>query len=121
MTFKGWIDHANLIEIVSQYRGFIFPSLCEANGIVMQEMMCLGIPVVCLDWGGPKKLAQEGAAIAVPPASRALVIQHLAEAMDRLAIDPSYADQIAEKAHMVALRDFPWDIVAASWMLSYPK
>jgi glycosyltransferase involved in cell wall biosynthesis len=120
VTFKGWIDHAELVEILPQYRGFIFPSLAEANGIVMQEMMCLGIPVVCLDWGGPKNLAQEGAAITVPPVSKTLVIQHLAEAMDRLAIDPSYADQIAEKAHMVALRDFPWNKVAASWMSHYP-
>jgi glycosyltransferase involved in cell wall biosynthesis len=121
VTFKGWIDHAKLLEIAPQYRGFIFPSLAEANGIVMQEMMCLGIPVVCLDWGGPRTLAQEDAAIAVPPVSRALVIQHLAEAMDRLASDPSYANQIAEKAHRVALRGFPWDKVAASWMLSYPE
>jgi len=121
VTFKGWIDHAALLEIITQYRGFIFPSLAEANGIVMQEMMGLGVPVVCLDWGGPKTLAQGDAAVVISPTSETEVLNDLAKAMDRLAVDPDYANQIAAKAHATAVHDFPWAKVAASWTSSYPR
>ena len=45
------------VEVVS-YAGFVTltvdqPTIAEANGIVMQEAMMIGLPVITLRWGGP--------------------------------------------------------------------
>src|SRR6185436_6751806 len=57
VKFTPWIeDHSKLPEYMRQFRGMVFPSLAEANGIVVQEAMVMGLPVICLDWGGPSLL-----------------------------------------------------------------
>ncbi|WP_294614463.1 glycosyltransferase, partial [uncultured Roseovarius sp.] len=52
VRFAGWLSHAALAETLSQFRALVFPSLKEANGIVMQESMAIGLPVLALRWGG---------------------------------------------------------------------
>ena len=53
VTFIEWIkDHSQVAPTLQQFRAFVFPSLAEANGIVVQEAMLLGVPVIALDWGG---------------------------------------------------------------------
>lgn len=53
VTFRGWLpNHDDLIREMTNYRGFVFPSMAEANGIVIQEALALGLPVLCLKWGG---------------------------------------------------------------------
>ena len=38
---------------------FVFPSLHDSEGWVVLEAMCKGMPVVCLDLGGPKDIVTE--------------------------------------------------------------
>ncbi len=120
VRFLGWVSHETLIESVGGYRGFVFPSLAEANGIAVQEAMALGLPVIGLDWGGPAGLAAEDEAMLIAPESEAHVVQALADAMDRLATDPAAADAIAAAARARAERAFTWEAVAASWMACFP-
>jgi glycosyltransferase involved in cell wall biosynthesis len=42
---------------------FLFPSLHDEGGWVIAEAMASGLPVVCLDWGGPAVLAGQGVAV----------------------------------------------------------
>lgn len=50
VRFLGWYpSHADLLDSLDQYRGFVLPSIEDANGIVVQESMALGLPPVCLD------------------------------------------------------------------------
>lgn len=62
VRFLGWFGNAALIEALGQYRGYVFPTLAEANGIAMQEAMMLGLPVIATRWGGPAHLADDAAA-----------------------------------------------------------
>jgi glycosyltransferase involved in cell wall biosynthesis len=55
---KDWFpSHQDLMNSLSKYRGVVLPSIEDANGIVAQEAMALGLPAICLDWGGPDLLA----------------------------------------------------------------
>ena len=51
--FHGWVTPGEPMRVIlAQARAFVFPSLAEANGIVVQEAMMTGLPVVALNWGG---------------------------------------------------------------------
>ncbi|WP_170603360.1 glycosyltransferase family 4 protein [Ruegeria arenilitoris] len=119
VTFPGWLDHSSYVKDMSRFRGFIFPTLAEANGIVMQEAMGLGLPVVTLRWGGPVQLATDEEAIFVEASDPDTVVRGVARAMDQLSSDASFAQKISQKARSRALRDYAWPTVASSWMSAY--
>lgn len=119
ITFHGWTDHDKLIEAYADYRGYIFPSLADSNGIVMQEAMMAGVPVVALRWGGPVGLANDDSAIFVNPISEDQVINELSNAMNLLAGDPEKAEAISIQARARAEAHFPWPAVAGSWIRAY--
>lgn len=122
VTFKGWLpNHDDLIEAFGQYRGYLFPSLAEANGIVMQEAMMAGLPVLAARWGGPERLADDDAAIYVDPVDEAHVVAELAKGMTKLASDGAFADTLSQKARTIATERFTWDGVARSWQAAYDR
>jgi len=120
VRFMGWMEsHDALIARMAEYRGYLVPSLAEANGIVVQEAMMAGLPVICLKWGGPTMLADADSAILIEPASRAQVIRAIAAAMDELAVDPDRANHLVTHARAIAERRFGWDNVAEEWQSAY--
>lgn len=63
---------------------FLFPSFHDSAGFVVSEALSLGLPVVCLDHGGPGELARIWAdtdSTAVPPSSRRQTVDRLAAAI----------------------------------------
>ena len=119
VTFGGWLGHADVPDRLRQYRGLIFPSLAESNGIVAQEAMLLGVALVALRWGGPADLADDGTAILIDPRDEETVVAGLAAAMLDLAENPERADAIAQAARAVAEQRFPWSAVGQSWAAHY--
>jgi glycosyltransferase involved in cell wall biosynthesis len=118
VAFPGWLAHEDL-PMLRQYRGLVLPALEEANGIVVQEAMMLGMPVLTLRWGGPAMLADDDSALFIDPTSEDAVIADLAQAMNRLASDPDLATRIGAAARARAQAAFSWDSVAASWSAHY--
>ena len=119
VNLAGWIAHKDLAERLSQARGFVFPTLCESNGIAMQEAMMIGVPTICLNWGGPAELADDKQAIFISPDDEETVVSGLADAMTLLASDPALAAKMGANAREKALNEFRWETVAASWAASY--
>lgn len=115
VTFAGWLAHGDLSEALGQYRALLFPSLKEANGIIVQECMAIGLPVVALRWGGPVGLADDTEALFVEAQNAAQVEQDLAAAMKQLTEDPALAEALSEAARRKAENEFPWPQVARSW------
>lgn len=119
VDFRGHVDHAELILMCKSHRALVFPSLCEANGIAMQEAMAVGLPVIALNWGGQAALADRNSAIFVEPTNEDQVVQDLATEMNRVAEDHELAERISRSARQIALERFAWDTVAASWTAPY--
>jgi len=119
VSFPGWLAHENLSEL-RRYRGFVFPTLAEANGIVIQEAMMLGLPVLALRWGGPAMLADDDSALFIDPDTEEGVVKGLAEGMNLLARDPALATRIGGAARARAQASFSWESVATSWAAHYP-
>lgn len=120
VRFMGWMEsHDALIARMAEYRGYLVPSLAEANGIVVQEAMMAGLPVICLKWGGPTMLADQRSAILIEPDTHDRVVRAIAQAMDTLAADPDHANELVAAARAIAERRFGWDNVADEWKAAY--
>lgn len=119
ISFPGWLPHDEIARL-RRYRGFVFPTLAEANGIVIQEAMMLGLPVLMLRWGGPTLLADDDSALFIEPTGEEEVVAALADGMNRLAGDPALAAGIGAAARARA-EAFGWDAVGASWASHYRR
>ena len=122
VTFIEWLDQATMYATLRGFRAAVFPSLAEANGIVIQEAMMMGLPVICADWGGPALLVTPECGILIPTTSEEVVIQGLAYAMDRLADDPDLANQFAQAGRTLATdRGYSWSDLIERWIPMYEE
>lgn len=117
-----WYErHEDLIASFGAYRGMVLPSLEDANGIVVQEAMALGLPPVCLDWGGPQLLIEHGrSGFLVRPDNEEAIISGMAECLDQLAADGALADSMAVAARARA-EQWRWPRVLRQWLGWYRR
>lgn len=122
VRFRDWIAHDTLPEVMRQYRAFVFPSLAEANGIVVQEAMMMGLPTICVNWGGPGLLITPETGVLIEPTSEEHVVNELAAAMDRLAEDGDLADRMSQRGREAAMQQgFLWRDLIRQWIAVYEK
>jgi glycosyltransferase involved in cell wall biosynthesis len=98
-----WIPWMPREEVLGEYRNntaFIFPSLHDSGGLVVLEALADGLPVVCLNLGGPGTLVNNSCGIVIQAAARSEdeVVASLADAMVRLAKEPAFAAELASQA-----------------------
>ena len=121
VTFIEWIkDHSQVAPTLQQFRAFVFPSLAEANGIVVQEAMLLGVPVITLNWGGPALLVTPETGVLIEPTDEATVVRELAAAMDRLATDGALAERFSVAGRERAVAEgYRWCDLIERWIGVY--
>lgn len=117
VRFIDWYpSHEALLDTLGQYRGLVLPSIEDANGIVVQEAMALGLPAICLDWGGPQLLIEDGVSgYLVPAGAPERIAADLAERMQRLAADGALAERMSVAARQQA-QGWRWDHTAQHWL-----
>lgn len=65
--FRGSRPRAEVLRALREADALLFPSTHDAAGFVVAEAVTAGLPVVCLDHGGPPTIMIEGHGQAVPP------------------------------------------------------
>jgi glycosyltransferase involved in cell wall biosynthesis len=56
VDFISWLPQDKLFELYDSHDLLLFPSLHDSSGGVVLEALSHGMPVVCLDLGGPKEI-----------------------------------------------------------------
>jgi len=85
VQFLGWVPRDRLHKLLrDEVDVFLFPSLRDQAPWAVAEARALGLPVVCLDVGGPPLLGGRAVASAGPAAT----VSALAEAVAATAADP---------------------------------
>ena len=113
-----WVAQLPHQEIAAAYRGhttFVFPSLHDSGGMVVLESLAAGLPVICLNCGGPGVFVDSSCGIVLDPAHQSEdAVQHsLAAAMIRLATEPLVRDSLSANCAARA-RHFTWRGAAES-------
>ncbi|MEA2542458.1 MAG: hypothetical protein QOH35_3824, partial [Acidobacteriaceae bacterium] len=109
VQFHGWLTQQQCAQQLRHATALVLPSLCECGGAVVLEAMALGRPVIATRWGGPIDYITPACGILVPPTSREALIAGLAEAMQRLASDPSLVEAMGAAGRHRLVEHFTWD------------
>jgi len=116
MDLLEWIPSKPHAEIADEYRrslALVFPSLHDSGGMVVLEALAAGLPVICLDLGGPGTIATSdcGVIVGARRSNEAAIVDALAQAMIRVATDAGFRARLAANAPERA-RQFTWDRAA---------
>lgn len=106
LRWVGWVPHEEIGQHYENNDLFLFPSLHDSGGTVVLEAMSHGLPVICLDLGGPGVLISERAGVKVDPSglSEAEVAARLTAAMAALHRDRVRLAELAQTALLEASR-----------------
>jgi glycosyltransferase involved in cell wall biosynthesis len=110
VTFLGMVPRDRFLATYREMDCFLFPSLHDSSGNVVLEALANGLPVICLDLGGPKYFVDDSCAIIVGTRDRTEgeVAAGLAEAMTKLEAAPAERARLAGGALQRA-RELTWD------------
>ncbi|BCL60058.1 hypothetical protein DGMP_07510 [Desulfomarina profundi] len=104
-----WMPQDELLQVYSQHDVFLFPSLHDSSGNVVLEAMAHGLPVVCLDLGGPGVMVNEtcGRVVETKGMSERKVSQALGDALVELSFDSElYSD--LKKGALMRSKEYLW-------------
>jgi glycosyltransferase involved in cell wall biosynthesis len=114
VRFLGALPREQLMDRYREADLFVFPSLHDSSGNVVLEALSRGLPVVCLDLGGPRLYVDDSCGVVVRTAGsdRTGVEQALAEAIGTLIAQPARLAAMSRAAFEHAARQ-SWDEVVA--------
>ena len=96
--FYHWMDRKGLLNKMRKADVFLFPSLRDGGGQVVVEAMASGLPVICMELGGPAFHIQEGWGFKIKPGPIEQIIGEMTEALRRLYLSPRLKQRLGRKA-----------------------
>jgi glycosyltransferase involved in cell wall biosynthesis len=108
-----WIPWMPREEIFREYHNntaFVFPSLHDSGGLVVLEALAAGLPVICLNLGGPGANVNSSCGVIVEAthSDEGTVRRSLAEAMIALASKPELRDALVSNC-VPRARQLSWE------------
>jgi glycosyltransferase involved in cell wall biosynthesis len=108
--FTGDMSRQAALQLLTEQDCLLLPSFQDSGGpFAVLEAMAAGIPVICLRVGGPASSVTSETGVLIDPGSHSQVVRHLADAMLRLAADPSLRKRMGEAAHRRFQDLYLWD------------
>lgn len=121
VEFRGRLSSEETYRAYSSYDIFLFPSLHDTGGYALIEAMACGLPVVCLDCGGPRVAVRESAGLKVPMGRRDDVVSGLAEAIYRYDRNRQLLIEHGHAARQIILDEYDWTRKGQQLDLIYQK
>ena len=114
VEWKGWVPREEVLSIYREHTAFLFPSLHDSGGTVVMEALSQGLPVICLDTGGPGAMLPSscGFKVAVEDRTQAEVVNDLAAAMQQIAENPGLGAEMA-RCSLAAAYENTWSKIVS--------
>lgn len=109
VVFTGALNWHDTQKQFQQTDVLVHPSLHDSGGFVLLEAMELSKPVICLDLGGPALHVNGQNGFSIPAQTVEQAISGIADAMSRLAGDPSLCAALGRNARQRAIEEFSWE------------
>lgn len=103
-----WLKQHEVMQVYPKHDIFLFPSLHDSSGNAVLEALSFGVPVVCLNLGGPGVLVNDDCGIRVLEKNEKAVIDKLANALRALATNHELRDRLSKGALIRAHEDLSW-------------
>jgi glycosyltransferase involved in cell wall biosynthesis len=107
--FVGWHSQIECAKRLREADALVLPSLYECGGAVVLEAMACGIAVIATKWGGPTDYLDASCGILVAPDSRESMISGFADAMSRLAANPTLRAEFGRVGRERVVKEFDWE------------
>ena len=109
VEFTGQVTRDKLPGFYAAADALVFPALRDSGGSALLEAMSKGLPVICLDWGGPGEMVDDQSGIKIPVTTPEQTVAALAAALVRLKQEPEYGPALAVRAYQQAQKIFRWE------------
>jgi glycosyltransferase involved in cell wall biosynthesis len=109
IVFTGFLPRVKVLRLLGQADIFLIPSMKEAGTWVLFEAMACGLPIVCLDYGGPAEIVDETCSIMIPVGQRVEVIRGIAAALDKLLSRKVLREKMGKASIDKLEADFLWE------------
>ena len=119
VRFWGALSREETMHRIGECHVLVHPSLHDSGGWVCIEAMAAGLPVVCLDVGGPALMVSADTGIKLRARNPLQVIADLAAAMKRLSSEPGLREELGARARERVLQGFTWEAKAAEIESAY--
>lgn len=105
-----WIPRDELLTKISDFDLFLFPSLHDSGGMAVLEALSAGVPVICLDLGGPSEFVDDtcGRVVLTRGADESGVVERIGRCLAEFVEDPNKLKQLSKGARERA-NSFAWD------------
>jgi glycosyltransferase involved in cell wall biosynthesis len=100
VRFISWLPQQELFDLYSSHDLFVFPSVHDSGGMVVIEAMSHGLPVICLDLGGPQYAVTRESGIVIKSGglNTEQVAVAMADEISKLAVAPDRLSILSEGA-----------------------
>lgn len=109
VTFLGRCARQETLSQYPYHDVLLYPSLRDSGGMACLEAMAAGLPVICLDLGGPSISVTPECGFVIAASSPQQVVRDMAGAMRRLADDPTLRLQMGGAATRRIAEKFVWE------------
>jgi glycosyltransferase involved in cell wall biosynthesis len=121
VKFTRWLPREDLLARMSDSDLFLFPSFRDGGGAVVVEAMARGLPVVCVDNGGPAFHIQEKWGIKIKPKPPDALILEMADAMKQLYLKKNLRLEMGRAARKRAEEYYLWEKLGDRLQAIYEK
>lgn len=105
----GRVPRDEVLRLLASSHVLAHPSLHDSAGWVTMEAMAAGLPVVCLDLGGPALQVTKETGFAVPAVHPEQAVRDMADAFVRLAGDRALASRLGAAGRHRVGQLFTWN------------
>lgn len=108
-------------SLYSSHDLFLYPSLHDSSGNVVLEAILSGLPVVCLQLGGPSEIVSATAGVLVAPGTAESCTRDLSQRLTSLYDSPSLRRELGSQGKTKAIAQYGVEIAVASMYAEYTR
>jgi glycosyltransferase involved in cell wall biosynthesis len=121
VTFLGHKNRDQVLASYVQYDLLLYPSLHDSGGYVVIEAMLSGLPVVCLNSGGPAIAVGTGRGFKIDLGPRHQVVHNLAVALRQYDANPELLRQHGVASQAFVAKEYDWQKKAEQMNMVYQQ
>ena len=105
----GAVPRPEVLERLGDADVFLHPSLHDSGGWATLEAMAAGLPVICLDIGGPAVQVNSKVGRKIAAINPDQAVDDLSKAMREVTTDPDLRSRLGEAARQHVASEFTWE------------